>query len=186
MFAFVNEYDLVPRADRPYIRSLLDLYRSRHGLPSLTPTPSAEEPMRIPKQDCYKPALTGLVDGANLGLGVDSSWPLPEPAYHLIGSIVILQQHIDMSEIINDDESDSRTLPAMSTRPSVISAKDFGNLLFCDIGVHKRRIYLERLEMMATGKLRGASFLSEAETLYVEEEQSLSESLTEKPNFAEA
>src|SRR5436190_441497 len=35
MLAIVNEYDIVPRADGPYLRSLVDLYRSKYGLPPI-------------------------------------------------------------------------------------------------------------------------------------------------------
>ena len=36
MFAFVNEFDLLPRTDQVYLRSLVDLYRASYDLQPLT------------------------------------------------------------------------------------------------------------------------------------------------------
>lgn len=47
-----------------------------------------------------------------------------------------------------------------------VSHDAFHNLVFCEVGVHKRRAYLERMRFLATGSMSAASILSGSETLY--------------------
>ncbi|KAK4096073.1 alpha/beta-hydrolase [Parathielavia hyrcaniae] len=79
----VNEHDAVPRADRPYLESLVDLYRSRYGLPPL-----------------HMPALSGLALGAanHAAAGTSSAckgaWPVPAAQFCLLGDVVVLRMRM--------------------------------------------------------------------------------------------
>jgi hypothetical protein len=139
ILAFVNEYDIVPRADRSYVRSIVDLYRSRYGLGSVT-TPSSMT--SLPKPTSSEAALQSETDSLSNSV-MDKIWPLPQPTYRVVGEIVILQSTA-LSKSIDLDPS------AKTVRAVKVSSGEFSNLLFCDLGVHKRRIYLQRLELLTS------------------------------------
>lgn len=145
-FAFVNEHDIVSRADSPYISSIIDLYRTRYGLPSV----ATDQPVSS-QQHLEKDSQQSL------------AWPIPASSFHLVGDIVVLRANISPSNVSVDNASD---VPTISTRYSAItvSAEDFAKALFCEVGVHKRRLYLERIRMM-TSPEKASSILSRAETL---------------------
>ncbi|KAK5988537.1 hypothetical protein PT974_10020 [Cladobotryum mycophilum] len=159
-YAFVNEYDMVPRADQPYIRSLVDLYRSRHGLPCLH-MPSDPDVQQSSEHDVAKCNVVG-----DETMERKKHWPLPAAAYQLVGDIIILQQRLDTA-LLSDASSDTATITPMPLKLHKISTDAFANLLFCDVGAHKRRVYLQRMELMATGMVRTPSFGSDDDdTLY--------------------
>jgi hypothetical protein len=137
----VNEHDIVSRADSSYISSIIDLYRSRYGLPSVA-TDQPQDEKAVP-------------DGP--------IWALPAPTFHLVGNIVVLRATITPPEVESDDTSDA---PTISTTYNAIpvSSETFAQTLFCEVGVHKRRLYLERLRVI-TGAGKASSIFSRAETL---------------------
>lgn len=128
VLALVNEYDLVTRADKPYLNSLVDLYRSRYGLPPL-----------------HTPALTSLAAHAGAA-GGKGMWPLPPPQFQLLGDIIVLKSCVGPA---GDDESDATKFVHHSLQPVRLTADEFGRLLFCDVAVHRRVVYLERMDMLA-------------------------------------
>ncbi|KAK4444484.1 Alpha/Beta hydrolase protein [Podospora aff. communis PSN243] len=129
--SIVNEYDMIARADGPYLRSIIDLYRSRNGLPPLSADASC-----VP---------TGPVDGP-----VKKAWPLPPPEYSLLGDIIVLRLKLMDAPAHNDDEtfSQAETLTTPLVKAVEVAPEEFSKLLFCDIGTHRRTAYLERMEMM--------------------------------------
>ncbi|KAK0640825.1 Alpha/Beta hydrolase protein [Cercophora newfieldiana] len=129
--SIVNEYDMISRADGSYLRSIIDLYRSRSGLPPV----SADAP-----------ATTALDDMDTS----EKAWPLPPPEYNLVGDIVVLRLRLIDTPSTNDDEtfSQAETLTAPVVRAVEVTPEEFSKLLFCDIGTHRRTAYLERMEMM--------------------------------------
>jgi hypothetical protein len=141
VLAYVNEFDLIPRADHDYIRSLLDLYRSSHGLPPVG-------------QDAPS-------DNTTAEASVD--WPLPPPKYFIIGDILLLRNSLQSTpDPRNDIESDTTT-PAEQSKICVkLSARELSKLIFCDLSVHKGRIYLERVGALTGNK---GEVLGQANTL---------------------
>lgn len=134
--AIVNEYDMVPRADRSYIRSVVDLYRTAHGLAPLH-TPPTPDPDSEPK------AL--------------AAWPLPPPQYHLVGDIIVLRLRLSggaLSAPVDDALSQASTLTAPMVEAVRVTPAEFGKLLFCDLATHRRRGYLERMDIWAA-QVRG-------------------------------
>lgn len=129
--AILNEYDMVPRADRVYIRSVVDLYRTSHGLaPIHTPPP----------EESKAPA-----------------WPLPPPQYHLVGDIIVLRLRLSggaSSAPVDDALSQASTLTAPMVEAVRVAPGEFGKLLFCDLATHRRRAYLERMDIWAA-QVRG-------------------------------
>ncbi|KAK2612773.1 hypothetical protein QQS21_001225 [Conoideocrella luteorostrata] len=133
VLAIVNEYDMVPRADKTYIQSLIDLYRSKYGL-----SRAGTDPGEVHGSGLPSPIMPGSVDR--------STWPLPKPMYYLLGDIVISKSFPHTSPISTaDSASDLTARPSLSYRMFRVSQDQFSSYLFCGLGVHKRRIYLERI-----------------------------------------
>jgi hypothetical protein len=161
VMAVVNEYDMVPRADGPYLRSVVELYRSRYALPPLA------------GGYVEKPSIASLAVHASVGL--KGHWALPPPTYYLVGDVVVLKTCLETSQQADDSVSEATTLAIPLLKAVKVSAVDFSKLLFCDVAVHRRMVYLERLEMLATGGSCGRSFMSDSDTAYTATESSLAE-----------
>jgi hypothetical protein len=142
VLAFVNEYDIVPRADRPYVRSIVNLYRSRYGLPSVA-SPGIAPSLEQMEVNSAETSIVLESDGMSQGGKMEMElWALPKPSYHVVGNIIVLQSPHATAP------SATQGPPAKSVRAVQVSQSEFQDLLFCDLGVHKRKTYLQRMEMM--------------------------------------
>ncbi|KAM7183570.1 Alpha/Beta hydrolase fold [Naviculisporaceae sp. PSN 640] len=151
--SIVNEYDMISRADGPYLRSLVNLYRSRKGLP---PVSLSDD----------QPELDAPRDTARKDI-----WPLPLPKYHLVGDIIVLQLLLADTPATNYDDTFSQASTITSSIVSAIelTPDEFSRLLFCDIGTHRRVTYLQRMQTLVSQACGSVSMfgesLSRAETL---------------------
>jgi hypothetical protein len=137
--AILNEYDMVPRADRSYIRSIVDLYRTARGLAPI-----------------HTPPLNPHSESKAL------AWPLPPPQYHLVGDIIVLRLRLSggcSSALVDDALSQASTLTEPMVEAVRVAPGEFGRLLFCDLATHRRRAYLERMDIWAA-QVRGCEALS--------------------------
>lgn len=156
MMAFVNEYDLVARADKNYLRSVIDLYRSRQGLPMLwTSSSSSHHRLDIAGADAGKAGGGPAGAGSEpLEMQENQMWPLPPPVFHLVGDIVVLGICLDVEGGDLDDRVDDsddileEKEPKSTLKAEVVTPEVFTRLLFCDIGVHRRAAYLKRVDML--------------------------------------
>ncbi|KAI1750000.1 Alpha/Beta hydrolase protein [Xylaria castorea] len=116
----VNEYDLVPRLDAGYLRSLIRLYNSG-GLNSTSEDTLTAE------------GISG------------KRWPLPAPDLQHIGPIVVLKTELP------DLQLDSMKPPEVSTRVTAwsVSSKGLSDLVFCQLRVHRRKYYRQKIEQLA-------------------------------------
>ena len=135
MLSIVNEYDMISRADPPYLHSLVDLYRSRNGLPPLS-APTTDHSPPVPSDESLQ----------------TKAWALPQPGYHLVGDIVVLRLKLMDAPAEHDDDtfSQASTLTSPVVNAVELSPEEFARLLFCDIGTHRRGSYLERMEMLVS------------------------------------
>ncbi|KAM5363048.1 hypothetical protein ACJZ2D_012233 [Fusarium nematophilum] len=135
VLAFVNEFDLVPRLDRAYMLSMIDLYRSSYGLP-----PDSSENRDQPR----------LVTPG------DKRWKIPPPDHHIVGEIIMLRSRLDYvaESWVSGSESDGLIARSQQLDVVGVSHRVFEQLLFCDLSPHKRRLYLERLEKLSWGCYR--------------------------------
>lgn len=143
VLSVANEYDLVPRADQAYIRSMVDLYRSIYGLPPIKDD--------VPKEELSHFVLPRLSFESRMG-GVEEKkmlWSLPRPVYWHIGKIIVLKVKLAERHETKSDK-DEWILRALTLTP-----EDFVELLFCNVDIHKRIRYQERLEMLAEGRFNG-------------------------------
>ena len=150
--AFVNEFDMVCRADHSYLRSLIDLLRSVYGSgPGMDDeinkqeekpgTPKTEDtqfllpPLNLPNAD-----QTVAVNPT-----VDRPWALPKPDYHMCGDLVLLRK--EQNTRVESKQRSGKELRALSIR-----AQDFEKLLYCGIKTHSRTHYDDRMESVLQGK----------------------------------
>jgi hypothetical protein len=134
----VNEFDIVSRADRPYVVSLLNLLRHEHG----QPPPRSESDLNTDMSDkeilpaaTFLTQLPGSPNGVN---DVESAlWPIPDRLYHHVGSLIVLTMRLD--------DDDQTQLKAFEIPPDL-----FGALLFTKLSVHRRAVYSRRICLLET------------------------------------
>lgn len=128
--SIINEFDLVTRADKPYILSLVNLLRLTHGQYPL-PTEGTD--------DTETPSLTTdyTSDGNN--------WPLPPSMYRHVGPKIVFLMRLP-------DQGGSLQLRAVE-----VSTAQFEKLLFCRLPVHRRPCYTQRVELLVGGQFNGAN-----------------------------
>jgi hypothetical protein len=126
----INEFDVVSRADGPYIMCLVNLTRSLFGQPPI-PDSGVE--------------LTRGADpsGSNTSqqaAGSENVWPVPAPMYHHVGSLVLLLARLD---------DDGR----ICLKAREVTEEAFQQLLFCRVEVHSRACYSDRIRRLEEGEL---------------------------------
>lgn len=136
MLAFVNEYDIVPRADTPYVRSVIDLYRSKYEPSHMADRGGLNEGQVTP--DDIKVASSETEN-------VLPSWSLPQPTFYPVGDIIISKSIMQDAAVSTDTASELTIRPTLTYKLFNVSQGAFGKLLFCGLGVHKRKVYLERV-----------------------------------------
>ncbi|KAF4982511.1 hypothetical protein FZEAL_1882 [Fusarium zealandicum] len=145
----INEFDIVSRADKPYILSLVDLVRSKLELPTETPVSNQDR-----SEDIVAAALDATQAAETAPLPSLSSfytepegdfsstdpnfWRLPQPLYHHVGTRVVFAMRLAGHEI--------------GLRAVEVPPLEFQQLLFCRIAVHFKARYGERVEMLESGR----------------------------------
>jgi hypothetical protein len=76
-------------------------------------------------------------------------WSLPKPVYWHIGKIIVLK--VKLAEKNEGAGGDDEWIMRALTLPP----DDFVKLLFCNVDIHKRLRYQERVDMLAEGKFNG-------------------------------
>ncbi|RAH70136.1 alpha/beta-hydrolase [Aspergillus aculeatinus CBS 121060] len=124
----INEFDLVTRADKNYVLSLVNLLRSRND-PSLVVADAAA--------GCEQ-ASGSFSDNA------EGCWPLPRSLYSHVGPRIILFMRLGSSQ---------EHLPRLCAVS--VSLKEFDRLLFCRLSVHKRKYYAQTVGQLVAGQANG-------------------------------
>ncbi|CVL04497.1 uncharacterized protein FMAN_12640 [Fusarium mangiferae] len=142
----INEFDVVTRADKPYILSLVDVARAMLDLP-----PKAAISEHETSKEIVSAALETTKD-ENRRLSDDSEdfplkepkfWRFPQPFYHHVGPrVVLLTRFVDNY---------------MSLKAVEISSSEFQKLLFCRVAVHGKRFYDERIDALEQGRFNNRS-----------------------------
>ncbi|RKL35027.1 hypothetical protein BFJ72_g9026 [Fusarium proliferatum] len=142
----INEFDVVTRADKPYILSLVDVARAMLDLP-----PKAAISEHETSKEIVSAALETTRD-ENRRLSDDSEdfplkepkfWRFPQPFYHHVGPRVIL-----LTRFVDNQ---------MNLKAVEISSSEFQKLLFCRVAVHGKRFYDERIDALEQGRFNDRS-----------------------------
>ncbi|KAF3481519.1 uncharacterized protein GIQ15_04278 [Arthroderma uncinatum] len=143
---FVNEFDMVSRADRPYIICLVNLLRSLHGRPPLGSDEDEANFHAVPSPETLNPE-TKASDSANLL--AENVWPVTPCYYHHVGPRIVLLKRLEQAF-----QSEGYLL---ELRAMIVPPEEFQKLLFCRLAVHRRVCYAERVQMIEEGKFNGCS-----------------------------
>ena len=119
---FINEYDIVARADSSYTLSLADMFRSIYNQPPLSER-------LIPP--CHP----------------EECWPLPQPDYYHVGERVILHEVHGQASADHSPELESRS--TVHIQASLLDENAFARLLFCNSQVHRRPEYASKIKQLS-------------------------------------
>ncbi|KAK3326735.1 Alpha/Beta hydrolase protein [Apodospora peruviana] len=150
--AFVNEFDIVPRVDQAYIRSLIDLYRASYNLGPLMADAVKQEDKKTPDLPYVLPPLEFQFedeadDTKDGGSGQQEHeagkvWKLPIPQYHILGDIVLLRK-----DRVVVDAAVKRVLRAYS-----FAHDEYEKLLYVGTQTHSRTYYQDRVSLLQEGR----------------------------------
>ncbi|RYC90821.1 hypothetical protein BFJ63_vAg6438 [Fusarium oxysporum f. sp. narcissi] len=142
----INEFDVVTRADKPYILSLVDVARAMLDLP-----PKATVSELETSEGIVSAALEATRDEKH-PLSDDSEdfpvkesnfWRFPQPFYHHVGPrVILLMRFVDNQ---------------MSLKAVEVSTSEFQKLLFCRVTVHGKKLYEERISALEQGRFNNLS-----------------------------
>jgi hypothetical protein len=144
VLAFANEFDLIPRADQSYLRSLIDLHQSMYGMDSaMAGTITCAGRAAGGGSTSYiLPPLRFEMEGLeNDEKFCEKIWRLPVPDYYIIGELVLLTKRRDFVA-----GKKRRVLLA-----STISQREFQKLLYCGTQTHSRSCYDDRVKLLLQG-----------------------------------
>ena len=129
--SFINEGDPVPRADKAYVRSLLNLYASpAPGTKCIAPVPLSK-PYRRPKAKRANSAPTALTQAP--------IWKVPPGELSNAGRLVILRESQDVGAATQKD-----------VKAEVTSDQELRTVVFGDPVMHMMKVYARRVEVLAT------------------------------------
>lgn len=140
---FINEFDVVTRADSNYILSLVNLYRSIYQLPSVSEVNALDDGML---QD------TKSITAYHLSSDNESNggfWEVPSATYSHVGELVVLHMH--MCDDTSSGESDGYLADKLELKAYKMEAPAFQKLLFCRVSVHRRIEYRKRISLITRG-----------------------------------
>lgn len=120
---FLNEIDVVPRLDKSYVLSLVDLYRSKFGLP-----PENTD------NDIHGSVPHGYESSDKIG--ASKTWPLHAPVFVHPGNTILLS----LEDAANDKSE------VLKLRATQVNHPTLGSLLFCRIAAHKIAVYLANIQ----------------------------------------
>ncbi|KAG8673311.1 hypothetical protein FPOAC2_06754 [Fusarium poae] len=137
----INEFDVVTRADKPYILSLVEVARTMLNLPSqaLLPEPETNNEIIDASLKATQDKEAKISSPKSEESYDESSkvWHFAQPLYNHIGPSVVL---LTPSE-------DEMKLKAVEVTPT-----EFQKLLFCRVAVHGKKIYEKRVELLEQGR----------------------------------
>ena len=134
--SFINEGDPVPRADKAYIRSLLNLYASpTPGTKCLTPPKPTLKPALKP---CKRPKPKRSISAPAAPVNAPV-WKLPPGTLSNAGRLVILRGPQNVGA---DGQTD--------VRAEVTTDQELRTVVFGDPVMHMMKVYAKRIEVLAT------------------------------------
>ena len=134
---FVNELDMIPRLDKPYILSLVNLYLSTYRKP---PLHEADDPAEEAILDRKSTKARGS-DGNQSG--TEKTWEIPDILYSHVGELVVLrEQECEHNSGLADEEDG---VDSLELKAFVLEGQAFQKLLFVGVSLHKMNVYRNRI-----------------------------------------
>ena len=145
--SFINEGDPVPRADKAYVRSLLDLYTSSSPPNPHPTTLTASPPCKITTAlipfGRPKPKRSNSAPAANPSVH-QWKWPVPPGTLSNAGRLVALRA---TSPCSNSNEAAGAE---DDVKAEVTSDQELREVVFGDPVMHMMKVYARRVEILAT------------------------------------
>ncbi|TAQ83961.1 hypothetical protein B7494_g7720 [Chlorociboria aeruginascens] len=160
--AFVNEGDPVTRADKAYVRSLLDLYTTTAPVP--TQNQNQNESLTIPKpRPLMSPsslALNKLRSAPKPSKSTSSQmaqplWPTPEAELSNAGRIVLLRSEEGVRGGVAGKSLKARMDDGVVAQ--IVTDELLRVVVWGDPVCHMMRLYARRVEILATNAVMGRS-----------------------------
>ena len=137
--SFINEGDPVPRADKAYVRSLLNLYASPApdstsiaALPTLKPCKRKTKPKKASAQ--RNNAVSALTTPVQAPV-----WKVPAGALSNAGRLIVLRENKSSTTGVEDD-----------VKAEITCDQELRGVVFGDPVMHMMKIYARRVEVLAT------------------------------------
>ena len=135
--SFINEGDPVPRADRAYVRSLLELFR-RPPPSNTLPIPPLPQPLPVNSAKA-KPRRPRPVKAASAPASARVVWKVPASTLSNAGQLVLLRRRgVD------------RAGQEQGVQACVTTDQQLRGVVFGDPVMHMMTLYERRIEMLAT------------------------------------
>jgi hypothetical protein len=159
--SFVNEGDPVTRADKAYVRSLLDLYSS--------PTPGQQCSIISTTSEKLQPLVSGfgksvsslhvnkirpLPKKAKSAPATAHNWPVPEATLSNAGRMVLLRS-VERYENSPGKKKSIQDRMNEGVVAQTISDELLRGVVFGDPTSHMMRLYARRIEILATNAVMG-------------------------------
>lgn len=161
--SFVNEGDPVPRADKAYIRSLLDLYS--------TPAPG-QSCLEAATPPCLQPILSNLGGKSSSSLTINKIrpgskqkatrharaqapiWRVPESTLSNAGRLVLLRS-VERYESRPDQKRHVQERMNQGVVAQMVTDELLRGVVWGDPVCHMMRLYARRIEVLATNAVMG-------------------------------
>lgn len=131
--SFINEGDPVPRADKAYVRSLLNLYASPAPSTKYIPSPPVLKPCKQlrPKHRRANSAPTSPNQAP--------IWKVPPGTLSNAGRLIVLRENQNGVAQVEDD-----------VKAEITSDQELRTVVFGDPVMHMMKVYARRVEVLAT------------------------------------
>jgi hypothetical protein len=142
----INEFDVVTRADKPYILSLVDVARAMLDLPpkaNISELETSEEIVSAALEATRDEKRRLSDESEDFPVKESNFWRFPQPVYNHVGPRVILLARFVDNQI--------------SLKAVEVSTSEFQKLLFCRVAVHGKRLYEERIGALEQGRFNNRS-----------------------------
>jgi hypothetical protein len=164
--SFVNEGDPVPRADKAYVRSLIDLYSSpspgQSCMETLTP-PKLHPLVSSLSKSSSSLALNKIrhlhskASKTTLSPNIEPLWPVPEATLSNAGRIVLLRSVQRYESRVNKKKKETHELMDEGVVAQMVSDEILRGVVWGDPVCHMMKLYARRIEILATNAVMGRS-----------------------------
>lgn len=170
--SFVNEGDPVARADKAYVRSLLELFATPAPASSssaaLAKPPSKMAPLECPKQKASKSSLASAKSGksakSSKARGTGSApasnkkpvWKVPPSALSNAGRIVVLRSGDQKARLKGKKTVEERLNEGVVAQ--IATDEQLRGVIWGDPVAHMMRLYAGRLEILAVGAVTAKGY----------------------------
>ena len=137
--SFINEGDPVPRADKAYVRSLLNLFASPAPGSKCIASLPAPKPCKRKAKPKKATARQNNAQSANTAPIQAPTWSVPPGTLSNAGRLIVLRENQSSTAGAEDD-----------VKAEITSDQELRGVIFGDPVMHMMKVYARRVEILAT------------------------------------